>query len=142
MLRIFLLIIYTVWVYGGNILFKHVWAFSESWKSLVMCIRRNEGGLFNFFWYVVWYVYVVITLLQSGLLTSFLTPLMLCVLILYISSGTYRLNRLRTTDFLRNFSWQFYLLSDFLPEICWEEITGEIFFVFCSDVWPGDNGST
>ena len=26
--------------------------------------------------------------------------------------------RLRTTDFLRNFSWQFYLRSEFLPEIC------------------------
>ena len=42
------------------------------------------------------------------------------------------------TDFLRNCSWQFFnLLSEFLPEICWEEITGEILFVFCFDVWPG-----
>ena len=31
---------------------------------------------------------------------------------------------------LRNFSWQFYLLSD---EICCEEIAEEIHFVFCFD---------
>ena len=30
--------------------------------------------------------------------------------------------RLRTTDFLRDFSWEFHLLSEFLPDICWEEI--------------------
>ena len=39
--------------------------------------------------------------------------------------------------FLRNFSWQFYLLSEFLTEICWGEIPEEILFVFCFDVWPG-----
>ena len=33
--------------------------------------------------------------------------------------------------------WQFYLLSEFLPEICWEEIAEEILFVFRFDVWPG-----
>ena len=40
-------------------------------------------------------------------------------------------------DFLRDYSWQFYLLSEFLTEICWEEIREEIVFVFCFDVWPG-----
>ena len=39
--------------------------------------------------------------------------------------------------FLKNFSWQFYLLSEFLPEICWEDIADEILFVFCFVVWPG-----
>ena len=38
---------------------------------------------------------------------------------------------------LRNFSWQFYLLSNILTEICWEEIAEEILIVFCFDVWPG-----
>ena len=48
-----------------------------------------------------------------------LTPLMLCVLILYISGGTYSLKS-TTNDrfFLRNFSWLFYLLLEFLSEIC------------------------
>ena len=32
---------------------------------------------------------------------------------------------------LRNFSWQFYLQSEFLPEIA-----EEILFVFYFDVWP------
>ena len=44
---------------------------------------------------------------------------------------------LRTTDFLRNFSWQFYLLSEFFLEIYWDVIAKEILFVFCFDVWPG-----
>ena len=34
--------------------------------------------------------------------------------------------------FLRSFSWQFYFLSEFLPEICWEEIANEIFFFHIS----------
>ena len=42
-----------------------------------------------------------------------------------------------TEDFLRNFSRQFYLLSELLPEICWEMIAKEILFVFCFDVWLG-----
>ena len=37
----------------------------------------------------------------------------------------------------------FNLLSEFfLPEICWEEIAEEIFFVFCFDVWPGERTLT
>ena len=31
--------------------------------------------------------------------------------------------------FLRHFSWQFYMLSELLPEICWEEIAEELLFV-------------
>ena len=39
--------------------------------------------------------------------------------------------------FWETFLWQFYLLSEFLPEICWEQIAQEILFVFRFDVWPG-----
>ena len=53
---------------------------------------------------------LAITTLQSGLLTRFVTPLMLCVLILYTNGGTYSL-KLTSND-------NFYLLSEFLPEIC------------------------
>ena len=35
------------------------------------------------------------------------------------------------------FHGNFYLLLEFLPEICWKEIAEEILFVFCFDVWPG-----
>ena len=45
--------------------------------------------------------------------------------------------RLRTTDFFKIFSWEFYLLPEFLPEICCEEIAEEILFIFCFDVRPG-----
>ena len=41
----------------------------------------------------------------------------LCVLILYMSGFT-------------KFSWKFYLLSEFLLHICWEEVTAELFFVY------------
>ena len=39
--------------------------------------------------------------------------------------------------FFEKLSWQFYLLSEFLPEICWGEIGEEILFVFRFDVRPG-----
>ena len=35
--------------------------------------------------------------------------------------------------FLRSFPWQFYLLSAFLPEICWEEVAEEI-FIYTDDI--------
>ena len=61
---------------------------------------------------------------------------MLCVLILYIIGGS-------EVDFERQIFWEtfhgnfIYSFFEFLPEICWEEIAGQILFVFCFDVWPG-----
>ena len=40
-------------------------------------------------------------------------------------------------NFWETFHGNFILFSEFLPEICWEEITEEILFVFSFDVWPG-----
>ena len=48
---------------------------------------------------------------------------MLCALTLYVNGEIY--------SFLR----QIYLLSEFLPEICWDEV--EIFSYFGLDIWPG-----
>ena len=79
---------------------------------------------------------LAITTLQSVLLTYFLTPLMLCVLILYISGGTYSLRSIPNDRFLRNFIMAI-LLTRRVLEICWKEITEEIPSVFCFDVWPG-----
>ena len=42
--------------------------------------------------------------------------------------------------FLRNFSWQFYLLSELLPEICWEEIAKEIRISFWCLAWDANPG--
>ena len=41
--------------------------------------------------------------------------------------------------FEKFFSWQIYLLSEFLPEICWEKIARKIFFffIFRFDAWSG-----
>ena len=44
--------------------------------------------------------------------------LMLCVLTLCMSSGTYSLTLTPNGILLRNFSWQFYLFLEFLSEIC------------------------
>ena len=38
--------------------------------------------------------------------------------------------------FWETFHVNFILLSEFLPEICWDEITEEILFVFGFNVWP------
>ena len=77
----------------------------------------------HFQWlHLLLYIYIIG---QSGLFTWLLTSLMLCVL------------TPNDRFFLRNFSWQFYLLSEFMPEICWDEIIEEIIFVFCFNDWPG-----
>ena len=55
-------------------------------------------------------------------------------LILCVSRGILSLKLLAYNQFLKNFSWQFYLLSKFLPKICWAD---EILYVFCFDFWPG-----
>ena len=39
--------------------------------------------------------------------------------------------------FWETFHGSFKLLSEFITEICWEEIAEEILFVFRFDVWPG-----
>ena len=47
----------------------------------------------------------------------------------FSQAGPTVLRRLKTTDFWETFSWQFYLLSEFLPEICWEEIAEDNFLL-------------
>ena len=51
---------------------------------------------------------------QNYNLVSHVSVLMLCVLILYMSTGTYSLKSTPNVRFFRNLSWQFYLLSKFL----------------------------
>ena len=54
---------------------------------------------------------------------------MLYVLILYISGDTYSLKSTVNDRFLEKLFMAILLLvSEFLPEICWEEITEEILF--------------
>ena len=57
---------------------------------------------------------------------------MLCVLILYISAGTYCLKSTPNDRFFEKLHDSFNLLSEFLPEIA-----EDILFVFCFDVWSG-----
>ena len=53
------------------------------------------------------------------LTTKFLTSLyILCTLVLYMNGRSYGLKSTSNDRFLRNLSWQFYLLSEFLPDIC------------------------
>ena len=63
-----------------------------------------------------------------------LTPIMLCVLILYINGGTYSLKSIPNDRFFKKL---FIEVLIYLPKICWEEIAEEIIFVFRFDVWPG-----
>ena len=55
---------------------------------------------------------------------------------MYIRIEAYSLKPIPNDLFLRNFLRQRYLLSQFLPEICWEEVIKEI-FLFIFYVWPG-----
>ena len=56
---------------------------------------------------------------------------MLCALILYISGGIYSLKSTPNDRFFEKlFMAIFIWLSEFLPEICWEQIAEEILFVF------------
>ena len=49
----------------------------------------------------------------------------------------YKVDYERQIFFWETFHGSFITYSlEFLPEICWEEITEEILFVFCFDVWP------
>ena len=58
-------------------------------------------------------------------------------LFIHMSGKTYSLkSTLQGRFFFRNFSWQLYLFTEFLPEICWEEVADEIFSYFRFDVWP------
>ena len=80
------------------------------------------------------------TTLQSGVLTQFLTPLMLCVLIIIHKWRHLQFKVDSERQIFREiFSWQFfffYLFRNLLSEI--SEIADEILFVliFCFDVWP------
>ena len=68
---------------------------------------------------------------------KFLTQLVLCLLISYMNYGTYTFKSPSNNRFLKNFSLNFILLLQFLPEICWKEVTDEIhssFFWICL-VW-------
>ena len=63
------------------------------------------------------------------------TTYIVCVNFLYISGGAYSLKSTPNDRFFEKlFMAIFYLFSEFLPEICWQEIAEEILFVFHFDV--------
>ena len=75
----------------------------------------------------------------DNMMTQLLTPLMLCVLIVYMRGGVYSCIQ-SATDFWETLSWQFYLLSEFLPVIWLEAVVEETFlsyFDFFEVAWPG-----
>ena len=80
---------------------------------------------------------MVITTLQSGLLTQLLTPFMLRMLILYMSGGSYRrvLKSTSNDRFLRNFS----LAILFTFRVFVRNLLMKYFFIFrfVGDVWQG-----
>ena len=62
---------------------------------------------------------------------------MLCALILSVAEPTVLKSTPNDRFFEKLFMVIFYLLSEFLPEICWEEIAEEILFVCCFDIGLG-----
>ena len=55
----------------------------------------------------------------TGITIYFSITLMLCAPFLSMNGGTYSLKSFPKYGFLRNSSWQFYLLSEFSPEANW-----------------------
>ena len=69
------------------------------------------------------HTYLVITTLHSGLLTQFLTPLRLCVLIFYINGGTYSLKSIpKDRLFEKLFMTILFTRRVFARNLLWEEI--------------------
>ena len=70
---------------------------------------------------------------------------MLCVLNWYISGEIYILKSIPNDRFfLENFHSNYYSLSEFLQEICWEDIAEEILFciLFWCLAWDSNRGFT
>ena len=59
-----------------------------------------------------------------------------CVHFLYMSGGTYSLKSTPNDGLFEKLFMAVFIYSQFLPEICWEEIAEDILPVFCFDVWP------
>ena len=59
---------------------------------------------------------------------------MLCMLILYIVEGPTVLKAIPNDRIFGKLLMQFYLLSEFLPEICWEVFAEKYFFEIYADV--------
>ena len=73
---------------------------------------------------------------MSGLLTKFVIPLMLCVLILYISSGIYNLKSTPSDRFFfKNFSWQFLIYSQSFCQKSAERKSPKKYFFFHISFW-------
>ena len=73
----------------------------------------------------------------SGLFSQFFTPLMLCVLILYISGGTYGLKSTPNDGFFGELFMAIFIYSQRFCLKSADEIAEELSFVFCFDVWNG-----
>ena len=69
--------------------------------------------------------------------TQFLTTLMLCALILYMSGGTYTLKSTPNDRFLRKFFMAIIFTFRVFARNLLKDKRRKILFVFCFDAWPG-----
>ena len=99
---------------------------NKSFSCIRSCLMVNWESYCNKYSYTVaTYVFIRFTLIVP---VRILTPLLLCALILYVSGRTYSLTSTLNDRFWETFLWQVNLLSEFLSEICWDEIAEEIVF--------------
>ena len=74
--------------------------------------RQPSNSVINTYTYIIRHYTLSVRIIDLVFHTTY-------VVILYISGGTYSLKSTPNERFfLRNISWQFYLLSEFLLEIC------------------------
>ena len=113
-LRVFLFyFVFYFDVWPGALCLIHI-HYTRKKSNRVKSLYPNDSQFTSTWRHGVKHIQLVITILQSGLLTQFFTPFMLCLLIFYISGVTYSLKSTSNYRFLRRFSWQLYLLSEFL----------------------------
>ena len=79
---------------------------------------------------------------QSGLLTYFLTPLMLCVLVLYISGETYSLRSTLNDGFFEKLFMAVLIFSQSFCQKSAEKKSPQKCFLFWCLVWGSNPGFT
>ena len=132
--------------FNKTILFNILWIYVKIFDMMYMTLTSSAFALWRF---ISFLLFIWGSLLSLESVTLSLPPFsqdndlvshtthVVCV-ILYMNGRTYSLKSISNDRFLTNFSWQFHLLTEISPEICWEEVA---YGIFCSyfrfDVWPG-----
>ena len=105
----------------------------NSLRNRIVCTVLLESHGNKTFYWLCFMLFVQIVLKNTYIIGHY-NPLVRITswLLTPLSDATYSLTSSPNDRF-----WQIYLLSELLPEICWEEVAEEIFSYLIFDDWPG-----